>query len=242
MRIMMKQAWRSYIASLHPRYLRKAYDNGAIFPLIYWFVIYPIIMDAVTNEPEFYDLVPRMVMRLIPFLIMGWSNINSKYLMPKAMFIAPMKEHERMEYINDVLIIKIGVSVLLSMGIELVWGMFTEVHVGKVFLMPLAVLSMGIETYIQTKKKGINVTVLSLSLILMVLVGMLEIGAEGSLVPVSNWFILITVIILPVLDVLIVKKKYKDTIARAGDYELAFKIEGKVEPQQVKFDLFANKE
>ena len=239
---MMKQAWRSYIASLHPRYLRKAYDNGAIFPLIYWFVIYPIIMDAVTNEPEFYDLVPRMVMRLIPFLIMGWSNINSKYLMPKAMFIAPMKEQERMEYINDVLIIKIGVAILLSFAIEVVWGLCTEFHAAKIILMPLVVLSMGIAIYIESKKNGMNAAVSALSIILMFFVGILEIGAEGSLVFVSNWFILITVIILPVLDVLIVKKKYKDTIARAGDYELAFKIEGKVELKQVKFDLFAKKE
>jgi len=37
----------------------------------------------------------------------------------------------------------------------------------------------------------------------------------------------------------IIRKKYHATIALAGEYELAFKIEGKVEPKQVKFELFA---
>ena len=41
---------------------------------------------------------------------------------------------------------------------------------------------------------------------------------------------------------MIIRKKYLATIALAGEYEVAFKIEGKVEPQQVKFDMFAKKE
>lgn len=50
---MLKQAWRSYLASLHPRYLKKAYNSGATFMLIYWFVIYPSIMNAVTDSWNF---------------------------------------------------------------------------------------------------------------------------------------------------------------------------------------------
>ena len=82
---MLKQAWRSYLASLHPRNLRKAYDKGAFFQLLYWFVIYPLIMNAVSDNMEFYDIVALMFMRMIPFLIMEWSNLGSKYLMTKKM-------------------------------------------------------------------------------------------------------------------------------------------------------------
>lgn len=239
---MFKQAWRSYIASLHPRYLRKAYDNGAIFGLIYWFVIYPIIMNAVTGNVEFYDVMALMFMRMIPSLIMAWSNINSKFLMPKAMYLAPMKEQDREEFIRNVLLVKIGVSVLLGVCIEVVWGIFTGFRMGKVIIMLLVNLSIGVANYIATKKKGLNYFVIIIGIIIMVFIAFLEIGTEGSLTGFCKWFIALATVVLPVLDIILIQKKYQPTIALAGEYELAFKVEGKVEPKQVKFDLFAKKE
>lgn len=239
---MLKQAWRSYLASLHPRYLRKAYDNGAIFPLIYWFVIYPLIMNAVSENIEFYNVMALMFMRMIPFMIMEWSNINSKYLMPKAMYLSPMKAQERDEYIKNVLFIKIGVSVLLGICIEVIWGIFTGFHIGKVLIMVLANLSIGVAHLISVKKKGINFGAMVIALLIMAFITFLEIGAEESLATFCNYFMVIAAIILPILDIRIIQKKYQVTIVHAGDYEVAFKVEGKVEPQQVKFDLFAKKE
>ena len=129
---MRKQAWRSYIASLHPRYIRKAYDNGSLFWVFYWLVIYPVIMGlANDNMSEFYDLMARMFIRLIPFMIMGWSNLNSKFLMTKMMYLSPMKEQEREEYINQVLLIKIGMSVFLGVCIEAIFAIFAGFHIGK---------------------------------------------------------------------------------------------------------------
>lgn len=239
---MMKQAWRSYLASFHPRYLRKAYDNGLIFPLIYWFVIYPLIMNAVNETVEFYDVMGYIFVRFIPFMIAGWSDIGSKYLMPKAMFLAPMKEQERKEYINNVLLIKIGIMVFMGICIEIIWGIFTGFHIEKVMIIALANLSLGIGNYIATEKKGINVLVGVIVTFTMALIAFLEIGTEGTLTAFCNWFILIVVIVLPIVDVVIIRKKYQETIILAGDYELAYKIEGKVEPKQVTFDLFAKKE
>lgn len=239
---MLKQAWRSYLASLHPRYLRKAYDNGAIFPLIYWFVIYPLIMNAVSDNIEFYNVMALMFMRMIPFMIMEWSNINSKYLMPKAMYLSPMKAQERDEYIKNVLFIKIGASVLLGICIEVIWGIFTGFHIGKVLIMVLANLSIGVAHLISVKKKGINFGAMVIALLIMAFIAFLEIGAEESLATFCNYFMVIAAIILPILDIRIIQKKYQATIVHAGDYEVAFKVEGKVEPQQVKFDLFAKKE
>lgn len=239
---MLKQAWRSYLASLHPRYLRKAYDNGAIFPLIYWFVIYPLIMNAVSDNIEFYNVMALMFMRMIPFMIMEWSNINSKYLMPKAMYLSPMKAQERDEYIKNVLFIKIGASVLLGICIEVVWGIFTGFHIGKVLIMVLANLSIGVVHLISVKRKGINLWAMVIAILIMAFIAFLEIGAEESLAAFCNYFVVIAAIILPILDIRIIQKKYQATIVHAGDYEVAFKVEGKVEPQQVKFDLFAKKE
>lgn len=239
---MLKQAWRSYLASLHPRYLRKAYDNGAIFPLIYWFVIYPLIMNAISDNVDFRNVMALMLMRMIPFLIMEWSNVNSKFLMPKAMYLSPMKEREREEYIKHVLLIKIGVSVLLGMCVEVVWGIFTGFYIGKMLIMVLANLSIGVAHLISVKKKGTNFLAMVIALLVMAFIAFLEIGAEESLATFCNYFMVIAAIVLPILDILIIQKKYKEIIAHAGDYEVAFKIEGKVEPKQVKFDMFAQKE
>ena len=79
-------------------------------------------------------------------------------------------------------------------------------------------------------------------IMVMVSIGILEIGAEESLAIFCNWFIVIVTLVLLALDILIVCTEYKATIALVGDYELAFKVQGKVEPVEVKFDLFAKKE
>lgn len=239
---MMKQAWRSYWASLHPRNLRKAYDKGAFFQLLYWFVIYPLIMNAVSDNMEFYDIVALMFMRMIPFLIMEWSNLGSKYLMTKKMYLSPMKEQERKEYINHVLFIKIGTTVMLGVCIELIWEIFTGFHMGKVVCMALVNVSIGIATYMSGKKSGSNIFILLMSILSMFAIACLEVGAEESLAIVCNWFIVIAIIILLVLDIVLIHKNYQATIALAGEYEATFKIEKKVDATQVKYDLFAKKE
>ncbi len=239
---MMKQAWRSYLASLHPRNIRKAYDKGAIFPLIYWFVIYPLIMNATSDSVDYDNVMALMLMRMIPAIVLGWSAIGSKYLMPKAMYLSPMKEHERKEYIKNVLLIKIGTTICLGMCIEIVWGIFIGFHIWKLMVMLIADLSIGVAYLVSGEKKESNTFSKVMAVLLMVSIAFVEVGTEGSLTLFNNVFIVITTVILLIIDIMIIRKKYDATIALAGDYELAFKIEGKVEPQQVKFDLFANKE
>ena len=257
---MRKQAWRSYIASLHPRYIRKAYDNGSLFWVFYWLVIYPVIMGlANDNMSEFYDLMARMFIRLIPFMIMGWSNLNSKFLMTKMMYLSPMKEQEREEYINQVLLIKIGMSVFLGVCIEAIFAIFAGFHIGKIAAMMVANLSIGIASYISletlgkmdrkihtivkdktdnTKTSWANNLVIGAAILIIGAIAILEAGAEDSLTVFCNWYVVIAMIGLLVLDILIICKEYKATIALTGDYELAFKILGKVEPKNVKFDMF----
>ena len=239
---MLKQAWRSYITSLHPRNIRKAFDKGAIFPLIYWFVIYPLIMNAVSENMDYYNVMALMLMRMIPAIVLGWSAIGSKYLMPKAMYLSPMKKNERKEYIKNVLLIKIGMTIFLGICIEVLWGAFTGFHIGKMIIIILINLTIAIADLVSGEKKESNTFSKVMAILLMVAIAFVEVGTEGSLTVINNVFIAITVIILPIVNIMIIRKKYDATIALAGNYELAFKIEGKVEPQQVKFDLFANKE
>ena len=239
---MFKQAWRSYLASLHPRNIRKAYDKGMIFPLIYWFVIYPLIMNATTDNIDYYNVMALMLMRMIPSIVLGWSACGSKYLMSKAVYLSPMKMNERKEYIKNVLLIKIGTTVFLGMCIEVVWEFFTGFHIGKMLVIMLANLTIGIAYLVTGEKKEGNIFSKVMAILLMVAIAFVEVGTEGSLTTINNVFIVIAVIILPVVNIIIVRKKYDATIAFAGNYELAFKIEGKVNPQQVKFDLFAKKE
>ena len=236
---MLKQAWRSYLASLHPRNLRKAYDKGGLFILIYWFVIYPLIMNAVTDDIDYYYVTVYMCIRMIPFLVIGWSNIGSKYLMPKVMYLSPMKEQEREEYIKNVLLIKIGVSMLLALCIELIWGYFTGFHIAKVIVVVFVNLSIGVADLITVNEKDTNLFAVIFAVVVIIAIVFLEVGTEGSLTLVCNGFIAIGVVVLFILDIIIIRKKYNATIALAGDYEHAFRIEGKVEPTQVKFELFA---
>ena len=251
---MFKHAWRSYLASLHPRYLKKVYASGLIFPMLYWFVIYPTIMTLVNkvNTAELYQLMGHLFMRMIPFFVMELSNVNSKYLMTKKMYLSPMKETEREEYIKHVLFIKIGMTILIGIGIELVWGMFNGFHLGKIIVMMIANLSIGVASYISftglgktksnTKNHWANNVAGIAAIFIMVAIAILEVGADESLALVCNWYIVVAVMVLLILDVVIVRKEYSATITLAGNYELAFKIKANEEPQQVKFDLFAKKE
>lgn len=251
---MLKQAWRSYLASLHPRYLRKAYDSGLLFPVLYWLVIYPTIMTLVNKEntAEIYQLMGHMFMRMIPLFVMEWSNINSKYLMTKKMYLSPMKETEREEYIKHVLLIKIGMTILIGICIDFVWGIFKGFYVGKIIVMMIVNLSIGIASYISftglgktktnTKNHWANNMVSIMAILIIVAIAILEVGADESLTLVCNWYIVVAVMLLLILDIVIIRKQYNATITLAGNYELAFKIKAKEEPQQVKFDLFAKKE
>ena len=137
------------------------------------------------------------------------------------------------------LLIKIGVSVILGLCIEVIWGLFTGFHIAKVIVIVFVDLSIGVAHLISDKNKGTNTFAEVMAVLIIVAIVFLEVGTEGSLTVFCNWFIAIAVVLLLILDIVIIRTKYHATIALAGEYELAFKIEGKVEPKQVKFELFA---
>jgi len=258
---MLKQAWKSYLAALHPRHLRKAYDRGQGFWILYWLVIYPAII-GMGRDIEYQTVIWLTLLRLVPIFIMKWSDLNSKFLMPKAMFLSPMKEEQRREYINDVLLIKIGVSVLCGIGIEIIWSIFNGFHFGRTFIIAMMIFSIGIASYISldtlgkvdkkiyfivkdktdnTKFHWLNSVVIFACIIAIGAIAILEIGAEASLAFACKVFIGATAILMIFMNITIIFGEYKATVALASDYELQFKIEGKVDNVN-KYDLFAKKE
>ena len=254
---MWKQAWRSYWTSLHPRNLKKA-ENGIFFNVLYWLVIYPSIMGFTQNNFEVSEVIYLTMARLIPFLLMKWSNLGSKFLMTKMMFLSPMKEEERKDYINCVLVIKIGVSIFFGILIETICSIFYGFSMLRMIILTIMNFSMGIATYISleamgkmdekiyaivkdksnsTKGHWINTMVIILAVVGIGAVSILDIGAEASLAFFEKVFIGVAMIILLVSDIKMLTGEYEVTIALACDYELSFGILGKVN-KQVKFDLF----
>ena len=73
---MFKQAWRSYLASLHPRNIKKIKNSAALGFWIYWLIISPIINTIEGEEFLFYAV------NLTPYMIAWWSNLGHRLSMP----------------------------------------------------------------------------------------------------------------------------------------------------------------
>lgn len=258
---MLKQAFRSYLSALHPRNIKKL-NNGNGFWSIYFLFIYPMLM-TLTQGDEFMKAFWFMMVKMAPFGLMLWSNVESKFLMPKAMFLCPMKKEERKEYINYVLLIKIGVSILVGIVIELIWSIFYGFHLQLILAMAFANFSLGIATYIcidelgrndqnvplaKRDKKG-NSKRAWMNVVLMIL-GILFIAGvqvedliSGITFPngidLDVVLVVIFLVLFLILDIRIIVTQYESTIESAGNYENAFRILGKVPTvDNVEFDLF----
>lgn len=262
---MLKQAWRSYLASLHPRNIKKLKESETYaWTYIVMLFIYAII--ALLQDNGYADFICLTAIRMfLPLGLMGWSNLGSKYLMPKAMFLCPMKEEERIEYVNCVLVIKIGVMVLSSFCVELVWSIFYGFRLWEVVLIPFHFFLIGIAQYagyevkrdytgqipsMAKDKKGNRIPIwmnsmvafcvfLSIACITSYDMEVLAYGPEiaGN---VMHIFAGIAIAFAICFDYKVVKGQYKYVIEQSSDYELHFKIKGKGESHK-KYDLFEKK-
>ena len=70
---MFKQAWRSYLASLHPRNYKYIKNAGLLGAWTYFVIISPIINDF-DHSGEAGEQVWFYVVNFTPYLIMWWSN------------------------------------------------------------------------------------------------------------------------------------------------------------------------
>lgn len=261
---MIKQAWRSYIASLHPRNVKKLRESEAyLWTYIILLPLYALI--ALLEENSFADMGCLVFLRVaFPLGLMVWSNLGSKYLMPKVMFLCPMKEEERREYVNCVLVIKIGAMVVSSVLVELIWSIFFGFRLWEVLLVPFLYFLFGLAEYAgfevkrdergqlpnSVKDKNGNRIPVWMNAVAMINVLLaiavfttydMELqmyGQEiaGGTIPFA--FAGVAIAFAMFFDYKILKNQYKYVIQRSSDYELHFHIKGKVEKLK-KYDLFA---
>lgn len=253
---MLKRAFQSYMSSLHPRNFKKLQKNNAGFWLIYWVFLYPIIVSG--SNPNFAQFMWFTMIKMFPFFLMGFSGLSSRFLMPKAMFLCPMKEEDRREYINAVLLMKIGVPVLVGIGIELLFSLYYGFKPLQIAAIAFIHFSVGVALHICFEGKGKNDQTISqaridkngktrwawMNIVLMVwglllLAGFEVIDMTAEMELWSGIAIGISLVAFVIFDVIIIVTQYRGTIEQAGNYELTFRVLSKVPTnEKVEFNMF----
>ena len=234
---MWKQAWKSYVASLHIRNWKSARRKVDIMDFIWLLWIWNPLKEM---EPQVF-----FFMKMIPFIMIVWSNMVSKLSMPKVMFLTPMPKQERKEYIRKLLFFKIGVPVAVGVVLHLLYGICYELYVLGIIASALAQISFGIGIYVCSELRGkadryiryavrnkdgvpkdawLNwlCIVVSFILSLMLSFSSWDMTAGGWM------FLLFSLGILAVIDIAIIKTRYHHTIQDVCDYENKFDVHGKV--------------
>lgn len=259
---MMKQALRSYVASLHPRNIKKLQENNsAIWVYILLILVYTI--PAMLPGKSVQDWICSFFFLSIPMFSMTWSDLSSRYLMPKAMFLCSMREKERKEYILCVLKCKIGGPMVLGIFINLIWSIDYGFQVWRLLTMLFLYFSAGIAHYIAYEypvKKGEKAPWviydkngkaiypwLSSGLGVAIVIEIASISAldynpnimqmevVNIIFPV---FIGVMFFVITLIDIIILKTQLQYITENIGDYEKNFKIQAKSQTPQ-KYDLFA---
>lgn len=237
---MLKQAWRSYLSSINPRNIKKETIKGQFFQILFWLLIYP---NLIIHDLEMKEAIWISVFRFVPFFLLVWSNENSPFLMSKAMFLVPLKEHERTAYVKAGLVIKTVVSVTLAFVIEMILSIFYGMDFVEICVMLLIQFTYAIALHISfANPKGkeqtssqmhwVNQIVIIFGVLLVYAYSILDIGAEAILALICKILIGIAVVGYIIFDYLVIKNRFDTAVALADNYELTFQIEGKVEKQE----------
>ena len=89
---MLKQAWYTYLMAIHPRNIKQAKGH-----FDFWFyemvAFSSLFADGIgTERVQFFYLFCTF---FIPLQLMRWSNVLSKFHMPKGIFLSPMGMENR---------------------------------------------------------------------------------------------------------------------------------------------------
>lgn len=238
---MLKHAFKSYVMSFHPKRRKQVKEQPKRF--LASFVTIWVFM-AVFNGADF----PVFLTRMVPVLLLKWSNLVIGAFMGKLMLLCPMKKESRKEYINYMIAFKIGCPILLGFFIEMFWNIMYEFNLKQTLFLIIAYLSFGIADTIHIdgidktdnrilsvrKDKTGNVKwavqnfwVMFISLLLLFgNYGESELANElGKFYYILNYA---GVVILIVLDIVIFLTQYKNMIEETVDYELAFHVPGRL--------------
>lgn len=250
---MFKQAFRSYLASLHPRNYKKIKNSGFGGFWFYLFIVSPIL-NRYEGEGDISDGLYQAISTitiLAPFLIMWWSNLGHKLSMPKLMYMLPMKAEGRKEYLNTLLAIKIGFPVMVGFIIQVVLGVINGIDWLRVVLSTCGIFSFGIGMYVCSELRSkfdryirygvrgkdghgkdavLNWMCMIYSTIYFLVVLAVEVEVEGGTLSLLGWaWTLGFLSIMIIMDIAIIKTRYEATIEDVCNYEEAFNVLGKVE-------------
>lgn len=244
---MFKQAWRSYLASLHPRNHKYIKNGGMLGVWVYFLVISPIINDfdysgEAGRQFWFY------VVNLTPYLIMWWSNLEHKLSMPKQIYLLPMKTPQRAEYVRTLLYIKIGFPTLVGLILHIIRGLIYEINLLQILACVVAMVSFGIGMYVCSslrskfdryiryavrgedgtgKDAWLNMMCMVYSAVYHFMASIVEVE-QGGLTLVSVLWYVIPLVIMVVMDIAIIKTRFLWTVVDSCNYEEHFNVLGKV--------------
>lgn len=244
---MFKQAWKSYLTSLHPRNYKKIKDHWMSGMWIYWLIINPIMQDF-NDSGDAVEQISFWIMTLTPYFLMWWSNLGGRLPMPKQMYLLPMKQPERGKYIHTLLCIKIAFPALVGLVLQLFRGMMYGIHPAKILLCTLGTISFGIGMYVCSSLRskfdryiryavrgedgtGKDAFLNGICMIYSIIYHMLV--AAGELTPgdplwVNLLWLIVPLVVMIIIDVAIIKTRYLWTIVDACNYEENFNILGRV--------------
>jgi len=261
---MMKQALRSYLASIHPRNIKKLKEINT-YGYVHLFICGLYAFGALLPGKTVNDWIFSFIFLMFPIFFMFWSDMSSRYLMPKAMFLCPMKEEERKEYIQCVLKCKITGPLILGFFIHLIWSIDLGFEIWRLATLLFLYYSAGITLYMGYEycvKNGEKVPWVTYDaegkkiypwlrdiLIFAVIAGIGMVCAfdyASDRIMAENvfpYFIIVASILLVLivaLDVAIIRGQLPYVTENIGDYEKNFKIQvNKITPQ--KFEFAKNK-
>jgi uncharacterized membrane protein YoaK (UPF0700 family) len=233
---MLKQAWSTYWRSYNPKKIK--IDNSRVQPFNFFWMLY-IFIGVQDFEVKFY-----ITIKMIPLVLMMWNNMVTKLYMPKAIYFTPMGEKGRREYINSLLMFKIGVPVIVNIMLHILFGIWYEFSILACLASAFAQLSMGIGMYVccemrskfdryiryavpgkdgKGKDAWLNYFCMILGFLGSIFCGIPAADSIGVLI-----FQISMLVILLIMDIVILKSRYQVTIDYICDYEEAYHILGKV--------------
>lgn len=246
---MLKQAWRSYLASLHPRNYKKIKNSVSLGLWIYFLVISPLMRDWAYGE-DAVKQISFYFANLVPYVIMIWSNLDQKLPMPKQMYLVPMKPGQRAEYVRDLMTIKIAFPATVGCMLHVIRGVFFGLEPYRILVCTMAVLSFGIGMYVCSSLRskfdryiryavrgedgtGKDAVLNGACMIYSGIVHFIASGVEmnttiGESILDIVFFYGMPILIMIILDIAIIKTRFLWTVVDTCNYEENFKIFGKV--------------
>lgn len=252
---MFKQALNTYWKSLHPRNLKYIKDKGWT-AWVFIFVLLPGLDEIRESGIEaFYSFT-----KFLPIILMKMSNLQYKLNVPKALFLVPMKNKDRENYIKNLLGIKIGASVLLGLLLELAWSIIYGISTVDIAATLFTYISFGIADYLCVEGVFVdgfkvvhgvrtiegNVTYSSCNLLNIVVVWftlmvwtpmslILDKSRlwEGVITPEMG----VTLLVMFILDIIVIIRQYRDMMASICNYEQSIQLENANETIENKLKL-----